>query len=1408
MYKHFSLKHRYLTTLILKIYLETLGEIMKTLLKMKQLSTFIIVASLWLPTLGQAANVLIAQQPLVNMGTSDVLPNIMFVLDNSGSMARTFTPDWANSANISLFRNSAYNTQYYNPTIVYTPPVTFNGTSMGNQPASGLAVENDVTDTGAAKGGTVNLAGNAEYYAFVPGEFCTTLALTNCIRSNTETATHKFAAPLRWCNTAAATTLQVPAMPADGVCRSIREAAFTNLRVPSSRSTITISSGTSTSFSGITVNGRQILSAASTASATASTVAINIAASINSCTNAITGTCTTTGYSATAAANVVTIISALGDASVPFLPAITRVTGNMTATPIAFATRTPGSRVYVPIAGTGPFTAPGSVAKGPDRTDCGAATTCTLAQEMTNYANWHTYYRNRMQAMKSAASLAFKGIGDRYRVGFITIENQAQTTPNKNYLPIAKFSAGAGNQKDLWYRQLYVTTATTATPLRSALSTVGRIYAGKNPVAGFTADPVEYACQQNFALLTTDGYWNGTAGVDIKNVAIGNLDAAPTPKPLLEGAPPTSGSLADVAKYYYDTDIRNNTGADANKNFNNCTSTAGSDVCGTANDHLQQNMVTLTLGLGIDGTLLYAEGYNEQKVGEGDFGNLKTGGTGVWSNPMLAEDGTRIDDLWHAAVNAGGTYYSAKNPKSLRESLVKGLSEIKSVFGAGSAAAASTLAPTTGDNLQFVASYQSVKWTGNLEARTVNLATLQTNLDAVWCAESIAGEACPSGTTPKTGAANGSNAFFCTTPSSNTTDCAALGGTLDGTNCDVEIATACTGEMTKKTPAARRILKNGGGGLIDFTAGSLSTTETTAFINGYANLSQYPDFTLAQQTDTDINKKTKLVNFIRGEKGNEMRSVNLAVDRLFRTREATLGDITQSRPAYLKLSTLNYTDANYAAYKATGASRAATVFVGANDGMLHAFNAVSGEERWAYIPTPVIKNLPKLADRDYATNHSNYVNGNPYIADICVSGTVGCSGAGAVWKTILIGGLNGGGRGFYALDVTDPTAPSLMWEFTAANDNDMGYSFGVPVVTKLNSGRWVVLLTSGYNNGQFDSDGTTANTPAGSGQGYLYVRDAIDGSPISKISTGEGDSSTPSGLAKIIAVAVDPNKNNITSYVYGGDLKGNLWRFDINTATKLKIAQLTGPNGMQPITTAPEVGLINKKRVVFVGTGKYLEPADLITADVQSVYAIKDDNLSAEITGLRGQLVPQTLIAGGNTRSVNDVPVNFSTGLGWFLDFSPGERVNIDPLLVNRVLLMPTTVPSSTSCLGGGFGWFNYFNYKTGGSANIPGNLVSEKLNTPAVGYNLTYKDGKPVISVVESNDPTPRQIKQKDVAGQSGTVRSTVLEQYPDGTYGKRSIWRELIKPQQIELNKKPQPLSWLWLFYWPLVILLNQLF
>ena len=1331
---------------------------------LKKLLALCLFAGLNVPMLTQAANVLLANKPLVDSSTSDVLPNLMFILDNSGSMGQDWTPDWANSGRFIWRNNPDYNTQYYNPNIRYIPAVNYDGTSRGDQPAN--AARNDAFIGNA----TSNLVGNARYFSYVAGEYCTTRNLNDCVTAVAPSATHPFSAPIRWCNSGAAA---VALSPAINTCRAVREDAFTNLRSPSSTTIITFTGANNAAVNSIKLNGKEIM-ADSTAGAgltsSNSTLAQRVRDQINACTNNFSGNCQLTGYSATQSGSVTTIISPYGTADAAY-PTFVYTSGLVGAASAPWVVRTPGSGVYVNIVAAQTYPAPGKTVAGPDRTDCAINAPCTYNQEITNYANWFSYYRTRMLGMKSSASLAFKGIDSRYRVGFITINDQAN-----NYEPIAKFELGVGKQKDKWYTRLFATQPGASTPLRSALSMVGRIYAGKKPVG--TADPVEYACQQNYALLTTDGYWNGGAGTDIDNNLIGNLDGNGTPRPLFEGGTATSNSLSDVSKYYYDTDIRTTA-------FNNCNGALGQNVCGEAAGEesiKKQEMTTLTLGLGIDGTLLYSGDYKNQA--SGDFADLKTGAKN-WPDPIANGDGERIDDLWHAAVNGNGSYFSAKNPKELTESLRKALSDIKSIVGAGSAAAASSQQPVAGSNFNYVASYATAKWIGNLEARTINLATLETSEDAVWCAENIATDTCAVPATLVSETVSGSSIFYCKTPSSNASDCSDLGGNLVGTDCKVEVATSCVGTMASKVGAStdtRSIKFNAGGSLTEFNYSNLSAAQKSYFETPWlaANLSQWADLTTGAGSQQDLAKQTGIVNYLRGQTGLENRPSNPATNQIFRYREATLGDITESQPAFVSEPTFNYTDPGYSNFKTTQNGRLPVVYVGANDGMLHAFNANTGNELWAFVPTPAIPKMWKLADRDYAISHVNLVNGDPQIYDFCASG---CSSAGsAVWKTILVGGLSGGGRGYYALDITNPTSPVLLWEYTAQNNANLGYTYGAPVVTKLSNGTWVVLISSGFNNGTLDNDGVTSNSPSGNGSGNLYVLNANTGAVLKTFNTGAGSPATPSGLSQLSAYIDVALQNNLATHVYGGDLLGNIWRFDINAAsgaTPLKLATLAGPTGLaQPITTKIELGQIKKKRVLFVGTGKYLEVSDLSNTDKQGFYAIKDDNLSVPLGNPRGSLVPQSISTSGDVRSASNNTVDFSTGLGWRLDFpDTGERMNIDPYLINGVVLAPTIVPSSTSCKPGGYGWFNYFNYKTGGAVPIAGGIVSEKLSAPAVGFNVLYDSaGNPKVSVTLSNDPDSNLTKNSDIA-KGGASRTTLLDKNPDNTYGKKSIWRELIR-------------------------------
>jgi type IV pilus assembly protein PilY1 len=433
-----------------------------------------------------------------------------------------------------------------------------------------------------------------------------------------------------------------------------------------------------------------------------------------------------------------------------------------------------------------------------------------------------------------------------------------------------------------------------------------------------------------------------------------------------------------------------------------------------------------------------------------------------------------------------------------------------------------------------------------------------------------------------------------------------------------------------------------------------------------------------------------LVNYLRGDRTYE--------GTYFRGRKHVLGDIVSSEARYVKAPLFSYTDVNYSGFKTLMSSRRGMVYVASNDGMLHGFDSETGQELWAYVPAFVLPDLYKLADKEYSQKHQFYVDGSPEIGDICDK-TPPATCLASEWKTILVGGLNRGGKGFYALDITDPANPQVLWEFT---DTNMGYTYGNPRITKLKSGVWVVMLTSGYNNAD--------------GKGYLYVLNAKTGaqiSGVSPISTNVGSAAAPSGLARIAAHAPSSETDNTTLAVYGGDLLGNLWRFDVNndigTAgydAHRMVTFLDSSGVAQPVTAKPVVATIDNYPVVYVGTGKYLGLCDIsnkrcvydvFTAnDVkETMYAVKDN--SGTTTYANPQLstsgfVRQTLVdatcttepsctPGEKIRKIDPTqPVSWGSQNGWYVNFlSVGERANTDPSLALGSLVFTTNNPNIAS---------------------------------------------------------------------------------------------------------------------------------
>jgi type IV pilus assembly protein PilY1 len=173
-------------------------------------------------------------------------------------------------------------------------------------------------------------------------------------------------------------------------------------------------------------------------------------------------------------------------------------------------------------------------------------------------------------------------------------------------------------------------------------------------------------------------------------------------------SPARPTTLADVALFYYKTDLRT-TGAVASNNV----PTTSKDTAS------HQHMVTFTVGLGLDGQLSYRPDY--ETAGSGDFFDIKQG-TKKWPVPV-ADSPTALDDLWHAAVNGRGVFFSAKNPEELANGLSETLNQLQARVGAGAAAATSNLQPVAGDNFAFTAQYQTAAWIGDVKARTIDLSS-------------------------------------------------------------------------------------------------------------------------------------------------------------------------------------------------------------------------------------------------------------------------------------------------------------------------------------------------------------------------------------------------------------------------------------------------------------------------------------------------------------------------------------------------------------------------------------------------------------------------------------------------------------------------------------------------------------
>ncbi len=584
------------------------------------------------------------------------------------------------------------------------------------------------------------------------------------------------------------------------------------------------------------------------------------------------------------------------------------------------------------------------------------------------------------------------------------------------------------------------------------------------------------------------------------------------------------------------------------------------------------------------------------------------------------------------------------------------------------------------------------------------------------------------------------------------------------------------------------------------------------------------------------------VAYLRGDASHEASNgtfncASTVTTSNFRQRlTSKLGDIINSNPWYVGAPSAGLSDVDYPGYSAFRRSkrnRTPVVYTGSNDGMLHGFDASltfppadglatssSGKEILAYIPNGVFPNLSKLTAQTYNQNHLYFVDGSPMVADAFLGS----------WRTVLVGAMAAGGKGYYALDVSDPSgfsennaASILLWEFDQTNDADMGYAYNLPPtsvataqakqIIKMANGKWAVIVSNGYN------------SSLGNAVLYiLFIQDGMDGWVSGEYVKIVADAPAGKDNGLSTPVPFDTDNDGFADTVYAGDLKGNMWKFLVgpndadstvtsNPSTWKLAFSSAGCAGtstcnplfkaknsatqVQPIIWPPDVTLHpDGGQIILFGTGKYLEIADNTNTDVQTFYGIWDKNDVAGTTvGTRDvDLLQQTVTVSGSFRIPSNNPIKWRpappsvgaaancsspctpTHMGWYLDLpTTGERTTGIPKLINKVIFFNTLIPSATLCTPND-GWLMALNFDNGGLVNQP---IFDSNGNGSIGAGDTNVGGFQVGAALGGST-----VIQPTLGGVEGVAVSSITTgdliatrlRFPSGATG-RLNWREVVQ-------------------------------
>lgn len=991
------------------------------------------------------------------------------------------------------------------------------------------------------------------------------------------------------------------------------------------------------------------------------------------------------------------------------------------------------------------------------------------ADERLNFANWYSFYRTRNLLTATSASRAMAQLPSSVRFGWQALNTcdgfddscsgwggSAQKNKIRRFADIAGSNpVTTVNHRSAFYNWLFRFPANNGTPLRGAATRAGQYFTTNGNNSPYGVDPnqtttitgTEYACRPNFHILMTDGLWNDTTGNFCGSGQCNNYDGTnhtlPDSKVYNTSSSQSkiykdssSDTVADIAFYYWANDLRP-TGAN---NLENKLIPYYADRTGTLDEQ-----------------------YWNPKNDPATWQHLVTFTVGLGLSKTLTTSGIE----WGGSTFAGTGYQNLLTSSSYNWPAASANTTPGNVYDLWHAAINSRGQAFAADNPSQLAIALKTALNRILE-RTTASAALATN---------------------STRLSTDTMLFQARFDSSD------WSGQLRAfrLNSDGSLgATLWQSTDSGKIPghAARYIYTWSGTAGINFSQADLTTASL------WSHLSQTPSTTPPLAADD-------LLKYVRGDGTREVKNLGGS----YRSRSSSLGDIINSDPLYVGAENFGYTSlpegaysstAPYKSFVTTKGSRRKMLYVGANDGMLHAFDALTGEEKFAYIPNAVLPKLRSLSSTTYA--HTYFVDGGASAWDAYF---------GSAWKTVLTGTTGSGARSVFALDVTDPDTfgtGKILWEINqstaqrtgdAVNPDyasDLGYTHGQVVVAKLNNGEWAAIFGNGYR-----SDALTG--PAA--KAVLYIVRISDGTLIKKIDTGIGTVSIANGLGTPTLYDVDGN--DVYDYVYAPDMYGNVWKFDLTNANPalwgIAYPSVTGfangapffqtrssatvgspaatLNTAQPITArielaSPPAGTSGV--MVLFGTGRFIADGDNISTQRQTFYGLLDNGTRIATTD-RSELVEQTItnMTGNVGRNVSENAVSYATKRGWFMDLPTStERVIGTSLIRAGRAIFTTVIPSIDPCDFGGTGWLMEVDAKTG--AQLPYSVFDTDGN--GVVNDQDARRGGVPLSVGIAKQPVAIDGPTTAIKAMSGTSGNIQIER--NRTFGTplgRDSWREVVR-------------------------------